>query len=82
MADTQVNQSSGGGGGGIAALLAVLVVLVVVAILWFTGVFGGGVDQDRDIEADINIETPDVTPDAGGQGGQGGQGGGDGDGGR
>lgn len=75
MADTQVNQTSGDGHGGIYAILVILVVLVVAAILWFSGALGGGADQDRDINADVEIEVPDVTPEGGGQGG-GGEGGG------
>lgn len=72
MADTQVNQTSGGGNGGMYAILVILAVLVVAAILWFSGVLGGAADQDRDIEADVNIEAPDVTPEGGGGGGAGG----------
>jgi hypothetical protein len=71
MADVQVN--SGGSapqpvetGGGSSAMWAIVVIVLLAIVAWF--IFGrgmGGNDGDRDINANVKIETP-AAPPAGG----------------
>lgn len=64
----------GGGQGGIYAILIIIVILILAAVLYMSGAFGGrGVDDATDINADIEIEAPDV-PGTEGDGGGGGGG--------
>lgn len=49
------NDGGGGGAGMIVAIVLLIAVLVGLFLLYQNGVFSGG---DRDINADIKIETP------------------------
>lgn len=56
----QVNQSGGDGNGGIYAILVIIVILIVGAVLYFSGVLGERSDAGDDINADIEIEAPEI----------------------
>jgi flagellar basal body-associated protein FliL len=57
---TQEGGGGGGGQGGIYAILIIIVILILAAVLYMSGAFGGGRDEDTDIEADVEISAPDV----------------------
>src|SRR5688500_16098860 len=65
MAQVNYNQPAeprGGGGdghGGIYAILVIIAVLIVGAVLYFSGVLGERTAEE-DINADIDIEVPEV----------------------
>lgn len=65
MAQVNYNEPStprGGGDGnaGIYAILVIIAVLIIGAVLYFSGVLGPRSAEDEGINADINIEQPDV----------------------
>ena len=66
----------GGGQGGIYAILIIIVILILAAVLYMSGAFGGGAADDAtDINADVEIEAPEM-PGTGDEVGGGGEGGG------
>jgi hypothetical protein len=52
-------QGGGNGNAGIYAILVIIAVLIVGAVLYFSGVLGQRTAED-DINADIDIEAPEV----------------------
>lgn len=54
------------GHGGIYAILIIIVILILAAVLYMSGAFGGGAG-DETLDADIDIEAPEVP---GGEGGE------------
>ena len=64
MAQVNYNQPAeprggGNGNGGIYAILVIIAVLIVGAVLYFSGVLGDRTADDE-INADIDIEQPDL----------------------
>lgn len=64
MAQVNYNQPAeprggGNGNGGIYAILVIIAVLIVGAVLYFSGVLGDRTAEEG-INADIDIEQPDV----------------------
>lgn len=53
-------RTGGDGHAGIYAILVIIVVLIVGAVLYFSGVLGPRTTDEGDIQADINIETPNI----------------------
>lgn len=53
-------QQGNGGQGGIYAILIIIVIPILAAVLYMSGAFTGGGNGDADIEADVNIEAPEV----------------------
>lgn len=65
MAQVNYNEPSaprGGGDGnaGIYAILVIIAVLIIGAVLYFSGVLGPRTDGDDGINADIDIEAPEM----------------------
>lgn len=54
------NEPRGDGNAGVYAILVIIVVLIIGAVLYFSGVLGPRDEAGDDIEADINIEQPDM----------------------
>ncbi|HET6361750.1 MAG TPA: hypothetical protein VFH11_06800 [Gemmatimonadota bacterium] len=64
MAQVNYNQPAeprggGDGHGGIYAILVIIAILIVGAVLYFSGVLGERTAEE-DIDADIDIEAPEV----------------------
>jgi len=59
--EKEVIVTDGGGGGGGGVLIAVVLLIVVLVVLFF--LFGRDMlgDGDKDINADIKVETPATT---------------------
>jgi hypothetical protein len=65
MAQVNYNQPSeprGGGDGnaGVYAILVIIAVLIVGAVLYFSGVLGQRTTAEDDLNADIDIEAPEM----------------------
>jgi hypothetical protein len=65
MAQVNYNEPStprGGGDGnaGIYAILVIIAVLIIGAVLYFSGVLGPRTAEDGDLNADIDIEQPEM----------------------
>ena len=65
MAQVNYNEPTtprGGGDGnaGIYAILVIIAVLIIGAVLYFSGVLGPRTAEDGDLNADIDIEQPEM----------------------